>query len=245
MEFPMVRVAVVVCVLLGAAVVPAGAQSAPDRWQVTVAPYLLGAALGGTVGVRGLDAEIDVPASDIFSHLEFGVMGAVAARKGAWGVGTDVMYVALGATADRPSAEVDFNQTALAFYGSRRLSPAADLTFGLRVNGLDGQVAATGPSGLVRTDSKWWVDPLVGLMLRSPDGRRVQFRLYTEIGGFGVGSDFAWQVFPSVGIRVRERAGLELGYRWLGTDYESGQGADQFVWDTLMQGPAMGFTFRF
>ena len=79
-------------------------------------------------------------------------------------------------------------------------------------------------------DPQWWVDPIVGLLMRSPDGRRAQFRLYTEVGGLGPGSDFAWQIFPALGIRLHERVGLELGYRWLGTDYESGEGVDRFVW---------------
>ena len=81
---------------------------------------------------------------------------------------------------------------------------------------------------------------------RALAGRRASaVPAYTEIGGFGAGSDFAWQIFPTVGIRLHERAGLDFGYRWLGTDYESGEGVDRFVWDTLMQGPALGFTIRF
>jgi hypothetical protein len=98
---------------------------------------------------------------------------------------------------------------------------------------------------VVTKEAEWWVDPIVGLLVRSPDGRRAQFRLYTEIGGFGAGSEFAWQIFPNVGIRLTERLGFEFGYRSLGTDYESGEGGNHFVWDTVMQGPAVGLTIRF
>ena len=97
----------------------------------------------------------------------------------------------------------------------------------------------------VITEAEWWVDPIVGLLVRSPDGRRAQFRLYTEIGGFGAGSEIAWQVFPNAGIRLTERLGFEFGYRALGTDYESGEEGDHFVWDTVMHGPAVGLTIRF
>jgi hypothetical protein len=31
----------------------------------------------------------------------------------------------------------------------------------------------------------------------------------------------------------------------LDTDYESGDGADRFGWDMRLQGPAMGFAYRF
>jgi hypothetical protein len=34
---------------------------------------------------------------------------------------------------------------------------------------------------------------------------------------------------------------LDFGYRWIGTDYKSGEGNEQFAWDVLMQGPILGF----
>jgi hypothetical protein len=233
-----------VSVMLGP-IAPAAAQSLSDEWQVTVVPYLMGAGLSGTVGARALETDISVSASDVFSHLEFGVMGIIAVRKGAWGIGADAMYLGLGATTDRPPADLDFNQTAVALYGFRSLGPAADVTFGFRINGLDGAVATSGPIGVEATNDQWWVDPIVGILLRSPEDRRALLRVYTEVGGFGAGSDIAWQVFPSVGIRLHERLTLEFGYRWQGTDYKSGEGADQFVWDTIIQGPAGGVMMRF
>jgi hypothetical protein len=70
-------------------------------------------------------------------------------------------------------------------------------------------------------------------------------RLYSEIGGFGAGSDFTWQIFPSLGIAMGKTASLEFGYRWLDINYESGEGNERFGWDVLTQGPVVGFGFRF
>lgn len=228
---------------------PASAQS-PDGWDVTVAPYLMGAAMSGTTGLRGVEVELDVSASDIFNNLEFGAMGMLAARKGSWGFGGDVIYVALGAPTRVFPGEVDFNQTAVAVYGLRRLAAGADLTFGARINGLDGAIdfrgpVLGGPVGRIEVEqSKWWVDPLVGLHLRTSGEGRLVARLYAEVGGFGVGSDFTWQIFPTVGIRVG-RGTVDLGYRWLDMKYVDGEGAGRFIWDTLTQGPVAGFTMRF
>ena len=61
-------------------------------------------------------------------------MDIVAARKGAWVIGADVVYVELSAMAERPPANVDFDQTALAFYGARSLGSAVEARFGLRIN---------------------------------------------------------------------------------------------------------------
>lgn len=198
--------------------------------------------MSGSTTLRGREAEVDVSASDIFSNLQFGAMGLFVARKGSWGFGSDVIWMALGTTVRE--INVDFNQGAFAFYGLRRLGPAADLTFGLRVNTLQGELDFK-RLGVAVDQDKTWVDPLVGVTLRTPSERRVVVRVYTEIGGFGLGSDFAWQVFPTVGIRLGTAGSLEFGYRWLDIDYESGDGNERFGWDMLSQGPVIGFGFRY
>ena len=220
----------------------AAAQGAGDEWHVVVAPYLMGASMSGATTVRGATVDIDVSASDIFSNLQFGAMGLVTARKGAWGFGADLIWMALGTTVR--NTNVDFNQGAFAFYGLRRLSPAADVTFGLRVNTLQGELTFKGP-GVTRNQDKTWVDPIVGLTLHTPANRRVRLRVYSEIGGFGAGSDFTWQVFPSLGLGLGNTASLEFGYRWLDLDYATGEGDEQFRYDVLTQGPVLGFAFRF
>jgi len=225
-----------------AAPAPAAAQPAPDEWNVLVAPYLMGAAMSGTTTVRGVDVDVDLSASDIFSNLQFGAMGIVVARKGVWGFGSDLIWMALGTTVR--DTNVDFNQGAFAFYGLRQLSPAADVTFGLRVNTLQGKLTFKGPD-VTRNQDKTWLDPIVGVTLRTPADHRGQLRLYTEVGGFGAGSDFTWQVFPTVSLRLTQKASLDFGYRWLDLDYVTGEGNEQFRYDVLTQGPVLGFGFRF
>jgi hypothetical protein len=119
-------------------------------------------------------------------------------------------------------------------HGLRRLGAAADLFFGGRINYLSASASQT------------WFDPIVGLQLRTPErGKRWHAQVYAEVGGFGVGSTFAWQLFPTVGVRLSEHAGLELGYRWLDIDYETGENVTLFKYDVLTQGPVVRFAFRF
>ena len=236
-------VCLVVVVVAAGSVTPASAQSVPDdEWNVFVAPYLMGAAMSGTTTVRGLEVDVDVSASDILSNLQFGAMGVAAARKGEWGFGTDLIWMALGTTVRETN--VDFNQGAFAFYGLRRLSAAAELTFGLRVNTLQGELTFKGPD-ITRNQNKTWVDPIVGVNFQTPTRRRVKLRLYTEVGGFGAGSDFTWQVFPDLSVNLTKTASLEFGYRWLDLDYATGEGNEQFKYDVLTQGPVLGFGFQF
>ena len=232
---------------------PAAAQSpAGDTWKVTIEPYILGASMGGTTVVRGEEVTVDMSASDIFSNLQFGAMGIVVARKGDWGFGGDAIWMALGANGTTPgpvgvTGSADMSQGAFAFYGLRRLAPYADLFFGGRINYLSANLRINGPLNVRSVDgSKTWFDPIVGLQLKTPDtGRRWHAQVYTEIGGFGAGSTFTWQVFPTFGVNLAKWVSLDFGYRWLDIDYSSGEDETLFKWDVLTQGPVVGFGFRF
>lgn len=241
----------VVAALLIGTVTGAHAQS-NTGWTVTVVPYLMGASMGGQVAVAGQELDVDVSASDIFSNLQFGAMGAIVARKGNWGVGGDALWMALGANGTAPgplgiTGSADMSQGGFSFYGLRRLGASADLFFGGRVNYLSAGLRFNAPlQARSADDSKTWFDPIVGVQLRTPDaGKRWHAQVYAEIGGFGVGSDVTWQVFPTIGVRLTERASLEFGYRWLDIDYETGEDLTRFKYDVLSQGPVLGFGFRF
>jgi hypothetical protein len=230
--------------LLGlAAALPASAQTTDEGWQVSFAPYIWGASMEGTAVVRGLAADVDVSASDIFEAMEIGFMTMVAARKGDWGLAGDVVWADL--IAENDVAEIDQKLGLVTFTGLRRLTDYADLTFGGRWNHVEGGVELTVPPGLETESTKDWVDPLVGVVLRTPGERRWHATLIADIGGFGVGSDLTWQAFPSVGFDVAKWASVELGWRLLDTDYETGEGTGRFVYDLLLQGPAGGVVFKF
>ena len=230
----------------------AGAQAAADdSWRITIAPYFMGAGESGTAIVKGHEVVVDASFSDILENLQFGAMGIVMARKGNWGFGGDALWMALGGNGTTPgplalTASVDANQGAFAFYGLRRLAPYADLMFGARVNVIQMGLRANGPGQFSVDGSKTWVDPIAGVLLRTPEsGKRWHAQVYTEIGGFGAGSDFTWQIFPTVGVNVGKATSIEFGYRWLDLDYTTGEGLSQFTWDVLAQGPVLGFVFRF
>ncbi len=234
-----------------ASAAPAVAQSPGDGWHGTVAPYFLGASMNGTTAVLGQELDVNMSFSDILDHLQFGAMGLVVARKGNWGVGGDAIWMALGANGTSPgpaaiTGSADMNQGAFAFYGLRRVSPVADVFFGGRVNTLQASLRFNGPGQRSADETKTWFDPIVGLQLHTPDtGKRWHAQVYTEIGGFGVGSTFTWQIFPTFRVNLAKWASLEFGYRWLDIDYSTGHNLTAFKWDVLTQGPVMGFAFKF
>jgi hypothetical protein len=70
-------------------------HAADDEWQFEVTPYLLAAGLDGTVGARGVTAEMDVSFSDIWDNLDAGFMGLFTARRGPWTFGLEAVYMKL------------------------------------------------------------------------------------------------------------------------------------------------------
>jgi opacity protein-like surface antigen len=90
-------------------------------------------------------------------------------------------------------------------------------------------------------DSETWVDPIVGFRGRlnlSPDFFLTSWAM---IGGFGVLSDFTWDVMGGIGYQVRDSVSLVAGYRGLGVDHKN----DGFVFDVTQDGPIPGAVFRF
>jgi hypothetical protein len=61
------------------------------------------------------------------------------------------------------------------------------------------------------------------------------------IGGFGVNSDFTWDVMGALGYEVTDSISMIGGYRALGVDYADGD----FVFDVVQHGPILGAVFRF
>jgi len=216
-----------------------------DAWHFVVAPNLMGATLDGTALVKGQPLDIDVSSSQIFDHMDYGAMGLAAARKGDWGIVGDAVWVKL--RVDNPMPPATFAPTIglVSVAGVRRLSPYADATLGARWNHLGARIdlKAPAPIGLERTRD--WVDPVVGVVLRTPADKRFHASLIADIGGFGVGSDITWQVFPTAGVRFASWASLEAGWRFLSTDYKTGKGSDRFEYGMLYQGPVVGLAFRF
>ena len=202
--------------------------------------------MNGTTAVRGHEVNVDVGPSEIFDNLQFGVMGYFEARKGRWGAGADALYMALGSTLDEPATNVDFDQGAFTFAGLRQINKNIDLVFGARWNVLKGKLDFKGPVLLgTFSETKQWVNPIVGVKIHQSLGCRWHFTMEGDIGGFGVGSDFAWHLFPVVGVDVGKRTTLGIGYRVLSEDYKTGNGNQLFKYDVVTQAFVLGATFHF
>jgi hypothetical protein len=90
-----------------------------------------------------------------------------------------------------------------------------------------------------------WIDPIVGLRYHGDLGEHWSVNARADVGGFGVGSDFAWNASALLGYRFSSWCSAHLGYRALSLDFESGSGSDSLAYDLTMNGPIIGVAFSF
>jgi hypothetical protein len=88
-----------------------------------------------------------------------------------------------------------------------------------------------------------WVDPFIGGRLRHAFGNNQDLTVEADVGGFGAGSQFSWQVVATYGFDVNclgTPLHTVVGYRVLGVDYTEDGPFGQNTLDFIQHGPVMG-----
>jgi hypothetical protein len=228
-------------VLAGMLVVPALRAEETDHWTFDVSVYGLAPSMSGNVAVKGIPANVDIGFDKIWDNLNFGAMGNARVGYGPWALSTDVIYMNVEGDKDPFSLQVKqwMVLPALEYRVHRQITVFAGAQYNSISLELDGPLGRN-PSGT----QDWW-DPVVGTQLSLPLGKRFSLNVRGDIGGFGLGSDLTWQAFPHVNWQFAQWGSLQLGYRWIYADYETGSGLNRFKYDILTQGPQLGITFTF
>lgn len=112
-----------------------------------------------------------------------------------------------------------------------------------------GGLIISGNTALASSGGVDWIDPFIGARLRYMPAAGESLILRGDVGGFGVGSQFTWQVKATYNWYLGTYRDIDfdgyMGYRALSVDYDRGSGTDRYVYDVLQQGPVVGFTGRF
>jgi hypothetical protein len=66
-----------------------------EPWQFTIAAPGWLASLNGTIGVRGVDANIDIPVNEVLQHLDMIFAMRAEAQKGPFGIYGELIYIGL------------------------------------------------------------------------------------------------------------------------------------------------------
>ena len=102
---------------------------------------------------------------------------------------------------------------------------------------LAGQIASTLTSQLNRSLSFYddWFDPVIGLRGRLNLSKAFYLTAETDIGGFGIGSDVAWEGYAAVGCDITRNIYSEVGYRAIYDEFRD-EGAHNFLYQLWLQG---------
>jgi hypothetical protein len=91
-----------------------------------------------------------------------------------------------------------------------------------------------------------WVDPVVGVRWIPQLADKWHLILKGDIGGFGVSSDFTWNLQGGLMWDATDYLSLVFQYRALSVDYSTGTVGtpDRFAYNTITHGPLFGLAFR-
>lgn len=229
-------------------------ENAGDKWKFFVEAYLMFPAMNGSTGVRNLPmVDVDADAGDIFSNLKVGAMLYTEGSKGTWAFSSDLIYMDLrqdvtaGALVE--SGELSAKQFAWELAGLKRLAPWLEVGIGGRLNsvkaGVDLVKTFGNPTAEERSLNPTWIDPIIIVRSKGIVYEKWLLQFRGDLGGFGIGSDFAWQLQAYAGYQFSKLFQLTAGYRIISIDYDKGSGSDRFRYDINTSGPVirLGFTF--
>ena len=224
----------------------ASEEKGGGNWDFSLAPlYLWMVDMEGDLGIGPIDSELQVDFGDIFDNLEaVFTFHFEALHRSNIGFFLDYSYIDISASETQGPLKinVDFTSTLVEAGGLYRFGTgphAIDLLGGIRYTKLEPDVNVTpGPNGSLTED---WIDPIIGVRYFYDFGNKWMFSARGDIGGFGAGCDFTWNVSALVHFQPWKNVAIVGGYRALGQDYEDGSGAGRFKYDMRLAGPIVGF----
>ena len=232
-------------------------ESDTDKeWKFLIEPYLMFPSMNGTSGIRQLPpVEVDANASDIFSNLDFGAMLYFEAQSDQWALGSDFVYMKLAQDVVPGtiinSGELTAKQMIWEFSGLYRILSFLEAGIGLRLNNIEleadinrNTIGGGSTEFLSASNSEFWVDPVIIARATHWIENKWLLQFRGDLGGFGIGSDFTWQLQGYFGYRFSKLFQASIGFRVIGMDYEKGSGADRFQYDVNTSGPLIKIGFN-
>jgi hypothetical protein len=223
-------------------------SSDEKAWEFTLAPFYVWAVnLEGDVGMKGVVAPLKLDFGDIFDSLE----GLFTAHlegwwRQKWGFLFDVSYINISDSQAIAvfTLDVDYENVMTELVGFYRFTEgrhALEPLAGIRYTSTETKVDILGlPFGVKVKETEDWVDPIIGARYKYSINEKWNVSLRGDIGGFGAGSDFTWNLAGLIHFQPWKNVGFTGGYRALDVDYQSGSGSSKFTYDILMQGPILG-----
>ncbi len=226
------------------------------KWHFLTDVYLMFPYMDGETGIgNNLILPVDANPGDIFSKLKMAAMLYLEAKTDKWAITSDLVYMNLeqdvtpGTVIN--SGTVNAKQLIWEPAGLYRLFSFLEVGVGGRLNNVQAAIDVrrnifpASTEEVTGNSSKTWFDPILITRLTADIKDKWLFQFRGDLGGFGVGSDFTWQLQAYAGYRFTKVFHLTAGYRILSTDYNYGEEPKEFIFDVNEFGPAIRFGFNF
>ena len=247
-------------IILCSCITQSSAQPADTikKWNFLTDVYLMFPNMDGETGIGNLvTVPVDANPGDIFSKLKMAGMVYFEAKTEKWAITNDFVYMSLNQEVTPSklweSGDVSVKQFIWETAGLYRIIPFLEVGVGGRLNNLAAEIdarrnvigAGNPTETIAGNSSKTWFDPILITRIATNFNNKCLFHFRGDVGGFGIGSDFTWQLQAYAGYRFTKVFQVMAGYRILGIDYDKGVGKERFVYNVDTFGPVvrMGFNF--
>lgn len=237
-------------------------QATSSKWEFIVEPFGLAGNLNGDIiiGLHG-PVQFEMTFHDILEHLKIAGFVHLEAQKGNWGIMFDYVGMTVGAEIEKEKfkqilvLDAHLKKSVTDLVGMYRIPKHwgwIDFTVGTRMWHMNLELQLENENGEKYGDkdsseNQRWLDPIFGsrFMFKKPNAKFF-FALRTDIGGFGMGSNFTYNIEPGMGYKFSKLLTGTLKYRYLNGEYDNDKnGEDHFYVDVTLKGPALGLQFTF
>ena len=224
------------------------------NWEFSLAPvYLWAASTEGEMTVRGIEVDVEESFSDIIENFDGGIISHFeGVYKQKFGFFADLVLIKLNPKDDQTAIgniRIDYKEVLAELGGFYRYTTGdhtLDGMVGMRYSYIEGELNLPDPLPDVKEDVNW-IDPFFGLRWWFKVAERWHLRLRGDVGGFGAGSDLAWNLIGLIDYQPWKYVALGAGYRVYYQDYSKGKnerGREIFAIDSTMHGPILGLDIR-
>ena len=249
LSFPLVMVTLL-AISVGTAADVRAVAPPDDELHLSAELALWGTFVDGTVGVKGVETDVNVDFADILDSLNLGAMGGATLTKGNCVFLFHGMYSTLEnevtfkdgrggvVTSDMGIADFALGYTIVRTEIGDHMPFTITPVIGIRYTYL--KMSLNPNQFATEDDHRDWLDPYVGGQVVLALSRTLDWRTEASIGGFGVGSDVTWTAGMFLDWHFSDKFALDVGYRAVSWDYDN----EDFKWDVTFHGPWIGLTVK-
>jgi hypothetical protein len=213
-----------------------------SEWDFSLRPYFFLSGLSGSVTVDPVTFPINSSFANILKRVKLGGFMSFRAEKNRWGVNADFQYINLhGESSVTGDSSMDLKNIIgeIDLLFRPEVAPTLRFLVGLRAYSIIQNITLLGHE--IPEASTVVVDPIFGALSSWTIHDRWDFELRGDIGGFGVSSEFTYQMMALFRWGITDSLSIPLGYRVLGYQIRK----DAIWMNTRMSGMVLGLDISF